>query len=737
MNFFERQDQAKRKTGLLIFLFVVAMILTFLAVHSLVAVFMTGNHDSTVASLTPYWDAWLNPGLLTIDLLVVFLFIGGGSLYKTTQLASLDGDGIAQMLGGEQIDPATTDFQERRILNIVEEMSIASGIRIPNVYILREEPSINAFAAGFTPETSIVAVTRGSLDYLSRDELQGVIGHEFSHILNGDTNISLRLIGVLFGLEMMVILGTILFRSSIYFVGVDGGGDNDDNRGIGMGIALFMIIFGGGLVLIGLVGMLMSNVIRAAISRQREFLADASAVQYTRNPAGIAGALTKIGCPNVGSVVQESASVETSHLFFSNVFAAYSFASLFDSHPPLAVRIKAIDPSFDGQFPESIERVGLIPNISSQRGDSAQQRLNDMLRKVIPVPGESAVPGVPPVVNTPAAAILTDAVLTDSTPPNATITVSAMAGNTKPSHEVIIPPVDTHIKEELPPAATRNQNVPCPPSGAVPVSPGHCESVDPKRLADSLVNSVGEVSGDNLAVANTLLASIPDELSCLVRDPEGAQVVIHALLLDDNLTIRKKQLQYLGTRLKPEELAKLSLAIELIVPIPVSAKVPVVELAFPALRRLNVNSYKAFREIAVELVRSDGKVDIFEFTLQEYLLRELDFHFCLAAKPVPVYHQIGGLRESFCVVLSFLAYSGNDDPQAVLSAFVSGMNHFKLRMQMQPQTNCSPYAFSQALKELGLAVPGLKQELLKAFFQCIVDDGKITQREGESITLSS
>ncbi|MDO5565922.1 MAG: M48 family metalloprotease [Planctomycetia bacterium] len=737
MNFFERQDQAKRKTGLLVFLFVLAMILTFLAVHSLVAVFAEGNFEPQVGPLRPYWQAWLNPGLLAIDLLAVFLFIGGGSLYKTTELASLDGDGIAQSLGGEQIDPATTDFQEKRILNIVEEMSIASGIRVPNVYILRDEPSINAFAAGFTPETSIVAVTQGSLDYLSRDELQGVIGHEFSHILNGDTSINLRLIGVLFGLEMMVILGTILFRNSVYFAHVGGGGDDDDNRGAGAAIALFMLLFGGGLVIIGLIGMLMSNIIRAAISRQREFLADASAVQYTRNPAGIAGALTKIGCRNVGSVVQDSASVETSHMFFSNVFSTYSFASLFDSHPPLDVRIKAIDPSFDGQFPDTIEKVGLIPDASSQRGASAQQRLNEMLRKVMPVPGENATANLPPVVNATAATVLTDAVFSGSSPSNANVTVSATTGDASPASSPLPPIVKPSSANEIPQPATGNQATPCPPPPSAPETvsapPASQTSVDPKQLANTLVNSVGEVSGDNLAVANTLLASIPDELSCLVRDSEGVQVVIYALLLDDNATIRKKQLQYLGAHLKPDGLAKLSLAIELVDPIPVSAKVPVVELAFPMLRRLDVDTYKAFREIAIELVRSDGKVDIFEFTLQEYLLRELDYHFCLTGRPVPVYRQIGALRESFCVVLSFLAYSGNDDPQASLSAFVAGMNHFKLRMQMQPQTNCTPYAFSQALKELGLAVPGLKQELLNAFFQCIADDGKITQREGELI----
>lgn len=737
MNFFERQDQAKRKTGLLVFLFVLAMILTFLAIHSLVSIFMAGNFEGKGGSLDPYWQAWLNPGLLALDLLAVFLFIGGGSLFKTTQLASLDGDGIAQSLGGEQIDPGTTNFQERRILNIVEEMAIASGIRVPNVYILRNEPSINAFAAGFTPETSIVAVTQGCLDYLNRDELQGVIGHEFSHILNGDTTINLRLIGVLFGLEMMVLLGTVLFRNSIYFAHVSNS-DDDDSPGAGAGIALCMVVFGVGLFLIGLIGMLMSNIIRAAISRQREFLADASAVQYTRNPAGIAGALTKIGCPNVGSVVQDSSCVETSHLFFSNVFSIHSLASLFDSHPPLDIRIKAIDPSFDGQFPELIEKVGLIPDTSQQRASSAEQ-LKKMLRQIVPVPMGDNVPGLSPGAQTVTAAALTGAVLSNSISQDTNLTVST-DGAIPPVVETAmaagsaLPPVvetATSAGSALPPVVGRGGSIPCP-SGST-AGPMDAKSVNPQRLAESLVNSVGEVSGDNLAVANTLLATIPVELLNLVRDPEGVPVVVFALLLDDNAAIRKKQLQYMSTRLDAEKLARLSLAVELVDQIPVGAKVPVVELSLPLLRRLNVEEYKGFREIVIELVRSDGQVDIFEFTLQEFLLRQLDYHFHLCTRPVPVYRQIGALRESFCVVLSFLAYAGNDDPQAVLSAFISGMNHFNLRMQMQPPAKCTPYAFSQALKELGLAVPGLKQELLNAFFQCIADDGIVTAREGELI----
>ncbi|MBR5627215.1 MAG: M48 family metalloprotease, partial [Thermoguttaceae bacterium] len=218
-NFFERQDQARTKTRWLVILFILAVFLTGLAVHALVSLFVSAAHTSDAEMELNgllYWTTFSDPTLLFWDFLIVSIVIGGGSLFKTSQLSSTGGDGVAKMLGGKPVNRTTTNPQERQLLNIVEEMAIASGIRVPNVYILRDEPHINAFAAGFTPATSVVAVTQGALDYLNRDELQGVIGHEFSHILHGDTNINLRLIGALFGLSMLVILGVIIIRNAFY-----------------------------------------------------------------------------------------------------------------------------------------------------------------------------------------------------------------------------------------------------------------------------------------------------------------------------------------------------------------------------------------------------------------------------------------------------------------------------------------------------------------------------------------
>ncbi|MBR2003884.1 MAG: M48 family metallopeptidase, partial [Thermoguttaceae bacterium] len=288
------------------------------------------------------------PSLVAGVAVVVFLLIGGGSNFKVGELKSLGADGVAEALGGTRITRAATDPTERRLYNVVEEMAIASGVPVPSVYVLREEKAINACAIGGDPESSAVAVTDGALRTLSRDELQGVVAHEFGHLLNGDVKMNMRLIGVLFGLQMLSLIGIGIFRSTLW---ISFGSSSDDRKGAGGAVfAIWMFAFG--LVVIGSVGVFFSNVIRAAISRQREFLADASAAQFTRNPAGLAGALKKIGGLTGGSRVNAARSAEMAHLFFGSVFSGGLMESLFRTHPDLTERIRRLEPTFDGRFPK-------------------------------------------------------------------------------------------------------------------------------------------------------------------------------------------------------------------------------------------------------------------------------------------------------------------------------------------------------------------------------------------------
>lgn len=249
---------------------------------------------------------------------------------------------MAESVGGKLITGETRDPEERKLLNVVEEMSIASGVPLPLVYVLDEEEGINAFAAGYTVNDAAVAVTRGGLRALNRAELQGVMAHEFSHILNGDMRISIRLIAAVAGIEAIAGIGRWLLASSLH-TGMMFRSRKRDN-----GAPMLMI--GIAMLVIGAAGIAFGHLIRAAISRQREYLADASAVQFTRDPSGIANALKKIGGLDAGSRVRASQATELSHLFFGQAQAHAAFGSLLATHPPLAERVRRLDPAFDGTF---------------------------------------------------------------------------------------------------------------------------------------------------------------------------------------------------------------------------------------------------------------------------------------------------------------------------------------------------------------------------------------------------
>jgi len=324
MDFFASQDLAHRKTKWLIGYFVLAVLGIIVTLHVLAAL-------AFKESLTD----WRLLGMISIGVIAV---VALGAAYRIAEL-SQGGRVVAEMLGGRQLAPHTTDLKEQQLRNVVEEMALASGVPVPDIYVLDNELAINAFAAGNTPGDAVVAVTRGTLEQLTRDELQGVVGHEFSHILNGDMRLNQRLIGVLTGILLLAILGEIIFRMGAY-----GGGSvrSSDRDGKNSAVPLFAI--GAALWLVGSVGVFFAKLIKAAVSRQREFLADASAVQFTRNPDGIAGALWKIG--KEGSRLQAPRAGEASHLFFGNGLGE-SFIGLFATHPPIEERIQAIDPGFD------------------------------------------------------------------------------------------------------------------------------------------------------------------------------------------------------------------------------------------------------------------------------------------------------------------------------------------------------------------------------------------------------
>jgi Zn-dependent protease with chaperone function len=322
-DFFERQSVARRNTKWLVVMFVLAVIgivgTTFVA--TALAVGATGGEVPLEVPIGASLGA--------------LALIGGGSAFKIAQLSG-GGTVLAERLNGRRVYPNSTDPIERRLLNVVEEMALASGVPVPPVFLLAEERGINAFAAGFSPSDAVIGVTRGCAEQLTRDQLQGVIAHEFSHILNGDMRLNLRLIGVLNGILILGLVGRELLR-----VAGRGGGRSRRSNGLA-----YLLLIGLVFMVLGFLGLFFGSLIKAAVSRQREFLADASAVQFTRHPEGIAGALKRIGAAVFGSKLVNPRAAEASHMYF-----AEGLPSLFATHPPLDERIRRIDPQWDGQYP--------------------------------------------------------------------------------------------------------------------------------------------------------------------------------------------------------------------------------------------------------------------------------------------------------------------------------------------------------------------------------------------------
>jgi len=359
-NFFENQGRARRNTGRLVILFILAVIAIMVMVYLVIALFLASQGGDGAELLS-------NPMLMVGVAGGTLLVVGGASLYKIAELSG-GGETIALSLGGSRLEPGTVDTNERKIMNVVEEMAIASGTPVPPVYVMERERGINAFAAGYSPGDAVIGVSRGSVEILSRDELQGVVAHEFSHIMNGDMRLNIRLIGILHGILVIGLIGHMIMRTAFY----SGSSYRRSSRDKGGGAGAIMLL-GLGLMIIGFVGTFFGKWIKAAVSRQREYLADASAVQFTRNPEGIAGALKKIGGLSEGSRLEHPRAEEMSHMFFSQALSE-SFIGLFNTHPPLRERIKRIDPAWDGTYPDVVAPARETPSLATAGGGRISPR---------------------------------------------------------------------------------------------------------------------------------------------------------------------------------------------------------------------------------------------------------------------------------------------------------------------------------------------------------------------------
>ncbi len=616
MDFFDYQDAARKKTSALVVFFILAVALIVLSVYlvcALVILFL--NHQGETR--LDLWQPHLFVGVMIVTMAVVLL----GTLWKIHELRG-GGAAVAELLGGRLIPQNTTDRNERKVLNVVEEMAIASGIRVPPVYLLDGEPRINAFAAGFSTADAVIGVTRGAIQNLSRDELQGVIGHEFSHILNGDMLLNIRLMGFLHGILLLALIG----------YGVSRGASRVRGRNAGAAILLGLVI-GLSLMAIGWIGVFFGRLIKSAVSRQREFLADASSVQFTRNPSSITGALKKIGGMTGGAQLETHNAEQASHLFFGNGLKA-SFLNLLSTHPPLEERIRRFEPQFDGKFP------------------------------VLPVEAGPALG------------------FDDS---------EGLA-------EVIAPQFS---------------------SGTIPFQPG------------PVVARVGNVQPKHIAYAAQVVASLPDPLRNAVRDPVGAQAAVYCLLLDEDNAVSQNQRQMLAGSADPAVGAETEMLAPEVARISPEARLPLVDLALPALRHLSGDQYRSFRDNICQLVDADQQVNLFEFMLNRILLQHLDPVFFGRQKKMTQYYALDPLRKECAILLSALAYVGSPESEGARQAFDAAVSQLGLPLELLPLEQCDLDSIDQALDRLNAISMPLKKQLLEACAGSVSFDGRVTIEEAE------
>ena len=638
MDFFDREAQAHRNTKLLVVYFVAGVTLLIVSIYLVTVLIFAGissRHHGYVSDDDQPQPALWNPKLFFGVAIGTLAVIAIGSAFKTLELAQ-GGSVVATNLGGRIVNSNTTDPDERKLLNVVEEMAIAAGVPVPQVYLLEEEHGINAFAAGHSTSDCVVTVTHGAIKLLTRDELQGVIGHEFSHILNGDMRLNLRLMGIVFGIICLAVIGRILLYTR--------GNSRDRNPLPLLGLALLVI---------GWIGVFFGRLIQAAVSRQREFLADASSVQFTRNPAGLAGALKKIGGLSCGSKLEAPHAEEASHMFFSNGMGE-SFFHLMDTHPPLAERIRAIDPSFDGTFP-------LLSPTTEELGEGRGAGLSPSPRPQRPV-------GFP------------------------------LPGRQRPQAGV---------------------------AGFAP----------PIIAAGTVMPNLGNPTTAHLRYAEGLRDSIPATVQGAARDPLGASALIYALLIGSEPELRNKQLELLAQNTSPGVREETERLLPDVAAVAAHAKLPLVNLALPALRNFSPTQYQQFQRAIQLLIESDNEIDLFEYVLQKIVLRHLDPHFNGARKPVIQYYALKPLVPDCCVVLSALAYVGQDEPEKIQFAFQQGAQvlgyNARAELSLVTSADCELSQVDAALNRLAQAAPQIKKNLLTACAQTVAADGVIQEMEAE------
>ena len=669
-DFFQRQDDARRNTGRLVALFGAAILLLSLGTYIALGFFL--NPDAVMWVTDAEQQAFFDLELGVVALVVTGAFIFVGSAWKTSALKK-GGASVAEELGGTEVDSSTRDPLVRRYVNVVEEMALASGVPVPRIYVLENEPGINAFAAGFSQNDAAVAVTRGALEQLTRDELQGVVAHEFSHILNGDMRLNIRLIGVIHGILLMYLTGRILLYSM-------GRGRRGGSRGRG---AMALMMAGLVLLVFGIGGVICGRLIKSAVSRQREYLADSAAVQFTRNPEGLAGALKKIGGFTHGSKIKSSKAEEVSHMCFGRVTTKGAVGKLtgewMSTHPPLEKRIAAIDPSFEA-------------DMGFKKLDAETQRAGI---------GSEATRGL--------------------AGGGGSGTVESSAGKSKSGGS----------------AAGRGGT-----ASAENTVGGNDWSSSNRKLdyevgADDVVESIGETSPERLVYCATLLDEVPRPLMEARSNLMGAMAVVYTLLLDRDDEERKKQGDMLARYADDGVVVECRRLWPSVAKLDREFRLPLMDLLVPTLRRMTTDQFREFSTMVDRLIQADGKVDFKEFVLERVLLHHLEVAFYDADRKAVEFHSFSGVKQDIDNVLSCLAFVGHDDLNTATMAFDDGRDRLpkKVRddVEFRGRSEWSFEVVGQSLERLSQASPKIKQAVIDACAYCVMGDGRVVIDEIEML----
>lgn len=624
MNFFEHQDRARKQTKVLVLAFMLAVLAIVMAMN-LIMLGVFGRFPSAENSwFSP--DFWLANGQVVMwTSLATVLTVVLASAYRSAQLRGGGGQ-VARELGGVEVTGDSRDPLRRRLLNVVEEMAIASGVPVPQVFVLEHEPGINAFAAGWSPTDAAVAVTRGALETLNREELQGVIAHEFSHVFNGDMRLNIRLIGILFGIMVLAVAGRRMLGSMRFSRG------RNKNAGAILVVALAVM-------LVGYIGLFFGRWIQAAVSRQREYLADASAVQFTRSPHGLAGALKKIGARASGSKLKANTD-EVGHMLFAMGFSG----KLFATHPPLEKRILKVDPSFK--------------------------------------PAE----------------------------------LTELARN-----------MDRHAQARR---AKREADAAAKAAGGQP----DAFFLDP----DELVHQIGEPGVFQTLLAAALIAEVPVPLKRAAHSDQWALELLLLLLLGRDPELRENQLLMIAESLGAESESQVRDLLGIAPKLSRSLRLPLLEMAFPVIRRRPEHELVDFMRLVEGLIDADGKTELFEYVLARLLNREIETVLDPGRRTLSGRATLADRAEAVSDLIAIVAMHGHpEDAESANRACIQALEGTSGIPDPEPArfTEGWPERLDEILASLQTLRPRARGEIIAMLVRCARHDGEVVVAEYELLRL--